>query len=565
MAHPICGIDVGAFSIKFVVFDVGFRQNVFRGAFEEPVADGPDPLVTRQMEALREGLGRVSSDAMLYVAMPGDQLSIRTLDLPFSDPRKVDQVIGFELEGQIVHALDEVVFDHVTVRASEGGSSVLAVAARQTDVSAYLETLKSVGVDPRVLYAAPVVYHALEVEDARVDAASGKVPAILDIGHLRSNLFIGRDRVGIAARTITRGGHQLTLALAEGLGIDAGRAEQLKHSEARLLPPGMTPDNRRDARQNEILRGALAPLVREVRQTIASFRAANRQEIGVLQLTGGTARLAGIAAFLEDELDVPVAFLSVPYTTQGQSGAGRRHAAGPEPGETVEKAVAEIVDEAARDDDEPEWAKTTRWSAGATESTPFALSTAVAMCAGRGGREIDLRRGPFVYSVSFSVLRQKAPHLLLLAAAILVAGGFDVLASLSNLSNEKKGLDARLKTATQELFGQPRTDAKEVTQLLRKGFKEELAPVPRATAYDLLDQISKKVPSDDEIVLDITELDIRPKKTFIKGTVDSATAVDEIAEKLKEIDCYEDVTKGSVTEVSGDAKQFTLSVASKCP
>src|SRR4051812_10477938 len=563
MAHPICGIDVGAFSIKFVVFDVGFRQNVFRGAFEEPVADGPEPLVKRQMEALREGLGRGSSDAMLYVAMPGDQLSIRTLELPFGDPRKVDQVIGFELEGQIVHALDEVVFDHVTVRASDAGSSVLAVAARQTDVAAYLETLKSAGVDPRVLYAAPVVYHALDVEDARVDLESGKVPAILDIGHLRSNLFIGRDRVGIATRTITRGGHQLTLALAEGLGIDAGRAEQLKHSEARLLPPGLPPGNRRDARQNEILRAALAPLVREVRQTIASFRAANRQEIGVLQLTGGTARLAGIAAFLEDELDVPVAFLSVPYTTQRQSGRGSRQGDGADdPGDKAEKAAAEIVEDAAGDNDEPEWAKTTRWSAGATESTPFALSTSIAMCASRGGREIDLRRGPFVYSVSFSVLRQKPPHLLLLAAVILVAGGFDVLASLSNLSNEKKGLDARLKTATQELFGQPRADAKEVTQLLRKGFKEELAPVPRATAYDLLDQISKKVPSDDEIVLDITELDILPKKTFIKGTVDSATAVDEIAEKLKEIDCYEDVTKGSVTEDSGDAKQFTLSVAS---
>jgi len=37
MAHPICGIDVGAFSIKFVVFEIGFRQTVFRGAFEEMI------------------------------------------------------------------------------------------------------------------------------------------------------------------------------------------------------------------------------------------------------------------------------------------------------------------------------------------------------------------------------------------------------------------------------------------------------------------------------------------------------------------------------------------------
>jgi len=556
MAHPICGIDVGAYSIKFVVYDVGFRANVFRGAFEEPVAEGPAPLAERQIEALREGLGRVSSDAILYVAMPGEQLSIRVLELPFADPRKIDQVIGYELEGQIVHGLEEVVFDYVTVRSNEGSSSVLAVAARQSDVATHLETLKAGGVDPRALYAAPVAYHALPVDDPRVDGESEKVPAILDLGHARSNLFIGRDRVGIATRTITRGGHHLTLALAEALGIDAARAEHMKRTEARLLRPGVEPASPREARQNEILRLALAPLVREVRQTLASFRAAVHKDVGVLHLAGGAARQPGLAAFFEDELGIPVAFLPVPNTPQAAGRAGMMAVAlSPvEMGEDGD-AVAEVSDTA----------QTTRVPAAATESSSFALATAIALAASRGGREIDLRRGPFVYSASFSILRQKAPHLALLAASLLVAAGFDVFAALSNLNDEHKGLDARLKTATQELLGQPRTDAKEVTQLLRKGFKEELAPVPRATAYDLLDQISKKVPSDDEIVLDITELDIRPKKTFIKGTVDSATAVDEIAEKLKEIDCYEDVTKGTVTEVSGDAKQFTLSVASKCP
>jgi Tfp pilus assembly PilM family ATPase len=548
MAHPVCGIDIGAYSIKFVVFEVGFRQSLFREAFEERVPEGNEPLIARQVDAIREGLGRVSSDAMLYVALPGDLTSIRSLELPFGDPRKIDQVIGYELEGQIVHALDEVVFDHVTVRTDEAGSSVLAVAAKQTDVAATLDALRGGDIDPRSLFAAPVVYHALEIDDARVDAESGKVPAILDIGHLRSNLFIGRDGVGIAARTITRGGHHLTMALADGLGLEPAKAEEWKCKDARLAPAGVPLSNPREARPNEILRAALAGIVREVRQTLASFRAATHKDVGVLYLTGGTARLTGIVGFLEDELGLQVAFLRVPNNPQGLGRAGD--------GSGADDGVPEDLFDAS---------KTTRLPSAAAESSLFALSTAIALAASRGGREIDLRRGPFIYSVSFSALRQKAPHLALLAASILVAAGFDVSASLSNLRDERKGLDARMKTATSEIFGQPRSDAKEITQLLRKGFKEELAPVPRATAFDLLDQISKKVPSDDEIVLDIGELDIRPKKTFIKGTVDSATAVDEIAEKLKEIDCYEDVTKGSVTEVSGDAKQFTLSVASKCP
>jgi type IV pilus assembly protein PilM len=552
MAHPVCGIDIGAFSIKFVVFEVGFRQNVFRGAFEEMISEGPAPLVERQVEALREGLSRVSSEAMLYVAMPGDLLSIRTLELPFGDPRKIDQVIGYELEGQIVHALDEVVFDHITVRSSDDGSSVLAAAAKQTDVAAFLEALRAGGIDPRALYAAPVAYRALTVDDPRADEESGKVPAILDIGHARSNLFIGRDGAGIAARTIMRGGQHLTHALAEGLELTLDRAEQFKRNEARLLAAGMPTIGKRDGRPNEILQRALAPLVREVRQTLASFRASSHREIGALHLTGGTARLRGIAGFFQDELDLPVGFLSVPNTLQSQNRAAQEviHPAG-----GGDFAVDPITD----------LQKTTRLVYAATESSSFALATSIALAASRGGREIDLRRGQFIYSVSFSALRQKAPHLALLAATILVAVGLDVFAALSNLGDERKVLDARLKTATQEIFGQPRADAKEVTQLLRKGFKEELAPVPRATAFDLLEQISKKVPSDDDIVLDITELDIRPKKTFIKGTVGTATAVDEIAEKLKDIDCYEDVTKGTVTEVSGDAKQFTLTVASKCP
>jgi hypothetical protein len=67
------------------------------------------------------------------------------------------------------------------------------------------------------------------------------------------------------------------------------------------------------------------------------------------------------------------------------------------------------------------------------------------------------------------------------------------------------------------------------------------------------------------VKLDVAELDIRPKKTFIKGTVDSAAAVDEMATKLREIECFDEITKGAITEVSGGAKQFTLNIASKCP
>jgi uncharacterized protein YunC (DUF1805 family) len=73
------------------------------------------------------------------------------------------------------------------------------------------------------------------------------------------------------------------------------------------------------------------------------------------------------------------------------------------------------------------------------------------------------------------------------------------------------------------------------------------------------------MPPEDQVQIDIEDLDIRPKKTSMKGTVDSAAAVDEIVANLKGVDCFEDISKGPITEVSGGAKQFSLSIASKCP
>ncbi|HSS38218.1 MAG TPA: pilus assembly protein PilM, partial [Polyangia bacterium] len=400
------------------------------------------------------------------------------------------------------------------------------------------------GVHPRSVYAAPVIYRSLfpagspggfADEPAVADAPAAPVAAcraVLDFGHERTNVCILRDGNVLFARTIRRGGAHLTAAIARAFGADHERAEQAKRGEAFLASPGRPANNPLLSKLDAVLREALAPTIRELRQTLASFSAGARQDVASLLVVGGGGRLAGLMTFLETELGIPARHPSVREVLEA---AGR-------PG-------AELAGD----------------EGGAPEADVHALAGAIALAAARGSREIDFRRGPFAYRANYSILRQKAGHLAMLAAAMLLAGGIDVGAKLSSLRTERKALDKDLKTATQELFGKPREDAEAVTELLRKGFREELAPLPKATAFDLLDQISRKVPPADKIKLDVAELEIRPKKTFIKGTVDTAAAVDEIAGKLKEIDCFDEVTKGAITEVSGGAKQFTLNVATKCP
>jgi len=531
MAHTICGIDVGTFSVKFAFFEVGFRTHTLRGLMETAIGAGEAPLLQRQMEAVREGLTQVSGEVTPYLAVPGDQLSLRVLELPFSDSRKIDQVVGYELEGQIVHSIEDVVFDHLVVGQRPEGSTVMAAAARREDLAALVASAEDHGVHPRALFAAPLIYRTL-LPAATEEGAATPCQAVIDFGHTRTNVCFVRAGDPVYARTIRRGGEHLTAAIAKAFNADLERAEQAKRSDAFLASPGRLATTPLEVKLDSVLREALAPTIRELRQTLASFRAGNRFDLDALLVVGGGGRLAGLLPFLEAELGVPARFPSVRPALE--SGGERS---------------ADVAGE----------------EGAAPESDAYALAAAIAIGASRGSREIDFRRGPFVYRASFSILRQKAWHIAALAGALLLAAGIDVGARYSNLTAERKALDKDLKAATQELFGQPRDDAEAITQLMKRGFREELAPVPKATAFDLLDQISRKVPPADKVKLDIGELDIRPKKSFLKGTVDSAAAVDEMAAKLKEIDCVEEVNKGAITEVSGGSKQFTLTIGAKCP
>jgi general secretion pathway protein L len=525
MAHTITGIDIGSHSVKLVSIEVGFRQSRLLSTLEQRVPTGEAPLAERQAEALQAALARLQGEQSFFAAVPGDELAVRVLDLPFAEARKIEQVVGFELEGQIVHALDDVVYDHVSLEApSDGpGSSVMAVAARTEDIGSLLAELKAQNVEPRALFAAPVVYQALFTE-AAAPAEEGATPGfkvLIDVGHRRTNVCFLWQGQAVFARTISRGGAAVTAALARLYQCDEARAEGIKHEHGFVASAGRPAGNDAHRQIDTAVREALAPLLRELRQTLASHVSRWKAPIDGVLLTGGSAALVGLPEFLQEELELPVSLWA--------PGSG----AGPDPDALAMEGA-----------------------------TAMALAQAVAWAGARGDRQIDLRRGPFVYKASFSVLRQRAGRLAALGAAVLVTATLDVTMSMTRLSSQRTQLEAELKAATTELFGAPRMDGREVATLLRNRFKDEMAPMPKATAFDLLDQISRKIPID--LKIDVYELDVRPKKTFIKGTIASAAALDEMVDKLKEIDCFEEINKGPLQETSA-GKNFTLTIASKCP
>ncbi len=548
MAHKILGIDLGAYSVKVAELDAGFRGATLVGIYERkllpPEAD--ETALARAARTCKSLIDDHELSAEMCATTLGGDAMLRLLTIGLTERKKIEQVLGYELESQILGDMENLVVDFVMSHASGTESNVIAVAAARDDVRARIDALAGAGVEPRVIGAAALSYAALRKR--AFDAPASSPPQmIVDLGHKHTLVCVVQGESILFARAIPRGGEDVTLALGEAFKMDPVAAEEAKHRQAFILAPGAVAETPSHRRVDDTVRAAIRPLVRELRQTLAAYRAGGGAQPERMLITGGGARLRGLVEHLEIELGLT---------------AGRLTLAREDP--FVSDALRVTGDDTEEDDP-------------LGVGLP-AQALGLALAAAAPVPQVNLRKGELAYKNDYSYLRGKATHLAAAVLAILLFAGVNAVASLRGLRKEAEALEFQLKKATIELFGEARLDGKAVSEELHAGPKGGAPPLPALTAYDLLDEISRNVPASDKGKLDILELDIKPKKTYIKATAESAAQIDDLVAALNKIECFEKVEKGKISSVtappSGDnakgekaseLKQFTLTIETTCP
>ncbi len=533
MAHTVLGIDLGSYSVKVAELVAGFRQTQLTGMFELRLLPRHDE--ESDLDQRLRTLEQLISDEKLIAEMAAtalcDNTSFRLLPLPFSDPKKIEQVLGFELESQVMDDLDSLVVDSVIAKPSATGSVVLAVSAPKQDVRALIAGLSQHGCEPRLVGAPALALAAL-----RGQAFSDAEPiALVDFGHRHTQLCVVHQGAVRFARTIGRGGEALTRLFAEKLQLPFEVAEQIKH-ETSLEQ--MTP-------QASLLLEAYKPLLRELRQTLAAYSEEGDEAPTRMLISGGTAQQSGFAELIGQKLEVSV--------------------------ERLDLASAEVLSPTCRENGN-------NLAQVASSAVGLALAVAQPM------PQVNLRRGELSYRSDYSFLRGKAKHLAVAAALLLVFGALDAVASLRTLKKQEAALEARLRNETVELFGEPRLDGKAISEELRKGPHGGVPPLPELTAFDILDELSKNVPAPDKGKLDVRTLEIKPKQLSLDGYAESAQQVDDLIEALKwkesaktGVKCFKDIQKGKVSTITvpptgdnpkgdkpSEMKQFGLTISHTC-
>ena len=270
MPQRILGLDLGVTAVRAVLLESSYRSFTVTGVRTSPVppgGEGAPPLRERQLAAagalLAEGL---AFDTAL-VALPGPSAS-HLVRLPFTDPRRIEQTVGFEVEAQIPFDLTEVAWDWQALQQSGGQTELLVAVVRKDELAALLTELKPLGVDPRTVLPPGPALAALfgaGVLAGELAAAPGEAPpveAVLEVEPGRA-----------------------TLALVAGGALEGARTFPLA---------GGTPA------------GSIA---REVRATLRAWRAragATARPLGRLLLAGEAPGVPGLAEALQGEVQGPI-------------------------------------------------------------------------------------------------------------------------------------------------------------------------------------------------------------------------------------------------------------------
>lgn len=128
-----------------------------------------------------------------YLSLPLGLLNFRIVELPFSDMKKVMELLPFELDGLILGGSGDIVFDACLLGNENGRSKVLVAYLRKEVLRALLDNLKSYGFDPRAVLSLELG-HAIAAESKEGFANNLFTPVPLE----------NDERISIAVRELKK-------------------------------------------------------------------------------------------------------------------------------------------------------------------------------------------------------------------------------------------------------------------------------------------------------------------------------------------------------------------------
>ncbi|MDA8433533.1 MAG: hypothetical protein M0Z60_11315 [Nitrospiraceae bacterium] len=134
-------VDLRDRELSCYAFEKNGKSGPMKELFTSPVVDDYSFALEESFERERES----------YLSLPLGLLDFRVLELPFTDVRKIRELVPFEIDNLVLGGAGNVVYDVLPVSRAEGGSRVLVAYMPKDTLGTILGRLKTAGIDPKAV------------------------------------------------------------------------------------------------------------------------------------------------------------------------------------------------------------------------------------------------------------------------------------------------------------------------------------------------------------------------------------------------------------------------------
>lgn len=315
----IVGIDIGSSHIKAIELEpAGSGYRLVNAALQvTPLDSCRDGVITnvldvaQSIKALLRSANIRSTGAV--AAISGSQVIVRQVQLPKMSEANLRKSIRFEAAKYVSASMDDSIVEFEILGDVEGTGqmNVMLVAAPKDLVESRVSVLEAAGIEPIAIdVEAFSVIRALIDSDGTNDL-SEKTAALVDVGASHTEVNIVSNGTFALTRSIPIAGDSFTNAIKTLTGFSYDDAERLKFEMAMQESIDKLSTQEVESKCWRVVQPLLDELLREIRRSIHYYQSqfpegTEQASVSHIVLTGGTARMPGMSAYVASKLNATV-------------------------------------------------------------------------------------------------------------------------------------------------------------------------------------------------------------------------------------------------------------------
>ncbi|MBW2370438.1 MAG: hypothetical protein JRH15_21415, partial [Deltaproteobacteria bacterium] len=192
MSRKILGLDIRPKGIWAVLVQTGFKANAIVDYAQVSYAKsepGADPIAA----ALADIAGRMDlSGAVCAACVPAMEFAYRNMTTPFGEPKKIRQMLPYEMESALAVPVDNLIIDFTktTVPGENGGTRLIAAAGESAKLKAHIDALETHAITPNII--TPGAYPVALFLNSRTDTPDNWL--LVDMDDRAGTLILAKDR-----------------------------------------------------------------------------------------------------------------------------------------------------------------------------------------------------------------------------------------------------------------------------------------------------------------------------------------------------------------------------------